>query len=112
MNKHKWFNKTDSTYVPFSTDEYKFYNIISLENRFYDSNTYNKHYIDDGCLCHRCIKERKFIVSNLDKQINKSIYIRHAYDNTCNNNIFLKLFYLYIFCNYLYLNLKLQNHFD
>lgn len=88
----KWFNKICSTHTPFTLDEFRIYKIISDENKFYCANTSNKHYSDDGCLCQKCSNQRKYIIDNIESVNKTDIYIRHPYDETYDNNIFIKLF--------------------
>jgi hypothetical protein len=88
----KWKEKTCSIHIPFTNIEYKFYQKISEENRFYCANSSNIHYADDGCFCSNCSTQRKNIIQNISNNIRQSVYIRHPYDNLYKNHAFLKLF--------------------
>lgn len=89
----KWFENISKPYEPFTLSEYNLYKKISDENKFYCANISNKHYSDDGCLCVKCSEERSNILSDLNNKIEKkNIYIRHLFNETYDNNIFLKLF--------------------
>lgn len=100
----KWFEKSSKPHNPFTTQEYEFYKLISNENKYYCANTSNKHYGDDGCLCERCCNERAIILNKINefeknrllkKQVEAEpieMNIRHKYDSTYNNNLYLKLF--------------------
>lgn len=81
-----------SSHCPFTFSEYMFYINISNENKFYCSNSANNHYGDDGCLCDKCVNERKQAIWNIKNQVSQTIYIRHPYDEKYNNFIYLKLF--------------------
>lgn len=87
-----WSKKTCKVHQPFTYIEYKLYQKISDENKFYCANSSNKHYGDDGCLCDRCCNERQMVVSNIVNKVPQNIYIRHPYDDSYNNYIYLKLF--------------------
>lgn len=96
-----WFKRTATyKYKPFDTNEYEFYKMISIENRFYNSVISNRHYSDDGCLCKICVEKRKLTKqyiccdnnkNNGDKEKKYPIYIIHKYDMTYCNYIFLEL---------------------
>ena len=97
MNEHErnkylnlWNTKLTASHHPFSFSQYNFYNMISIENKFYCANSSNHHYGDDGCLCSKCSNERTQIVTNIKNNIpNNNIYIRHKYDDAYNNKILL-----------------------
>ena len=88
----KWFENITKPYIPFTNEEYYFYNKISGENKFYCANTHNLHYDDDGCICNLCNEKRKIVHYNLENNISQEICIRHLYDENYDNNIFIKLF--------------------
>jgi hypothetical protein len=84
-----WFGRLAGYHKTFSKSNYEMYQLISNENKFYDSNVMNIHYGDDGCLCDRCCNERKEIIENIGQ---KQVYIRHPYDENYNNKIMLSFF--------------------
>lgn len=84
---NNWNSKLTFYHEPFSKLNYDFYKIICNENKFFDANTSNIHYGDDGCICQNCSIERSNIIKELN--FNKNIYIRHTYDNEYNNKILL-----------------------
>ena len=88
----KWLEKISKDYIPFTSNEYIVYKKISNENIFYSANNSNKHYYDDGCLCLKCSQERKNVIYELEQGnvINPSI--KHSYNDTYDNYIFLKIF--------------------
>ncbi len=88
----KWFEKITCEHIPFTQLEYDFYLKISEENKFYNANTLNQHYNDDGCVCLECTEKRKIIKQNIINDIPQKILIRHTYDSNYNNNIYIKLF--------------------
>ncbi len=89
----KWFNKISKQYTPFDEKEYHIYKMICAENSFYCANTHNIHYGDDGCLCSICCKKRKKIHQMLIKHDEISnIDVRHKYDSTYDNYLYLKLY--------------------
>lgn len=63
---HFWETPMDSRVdiVPFTTEEYKLYETISLENCHLDT-IQLKHYFDEGCLCLACRTKRIKIVGKL-----------------------------------------------
>lgn len=88
----KWLEKITCSYTPFTNEQYDFYKMISLENKFYCANTANLHYNDDGCVCSKCFDKRKNILENLKNGIKQdNILIRHNYDTDYNNNVFIKI---------------------
>ena len=88
---HTWSQKLTLQYKPFDKLSYDIYKLISNENKFYEANTANIHYGDEGCLCNKCCNERAIIVNEINnsKDYNKSIYIRHPFDDNYNNKITL-----------------------
>jgi hypothetical protein len=57
----KWKQKCSSLFFPFTTQEYKLYYSITLENKFY-FNFQKEHYIDEGCVCHKCTYQRNKVL--------------------------------------------------
>lgn len=57
----KWNNKKTSLFFPFTTKEYSLYYTISLENKYY-FNFQKDHYIDEGCVCKRCLFQRNKVL--------------------------------------------------
>ena len=57
----KWKQKCYSLFFPFTTHEYKLYYSITLENKFY-FNFQREHYIDEGCVCHKCTYQRNKVL--------------------------------------------------
>ena len=85
-----WESRLTTYHKPFSKEHYEIYQLISNENKFYNSNISNIHYGDDGCLCDKCCTQRKEIIDSIDDQT--QIYIRHPYDDNYNNKIMLSFF--------------------
>ena len=57
----KWESKTQTSFtISYTSDEYKFYVNLYLENQ-YINDIQTEHYIDNGCLCVYCSKMRKDI---------------------------------------------------
>ena len=54
---NEWLNKTTNIFNPYTINEYKLYEEISLENSHIDYIQSN-HYIDEGCLCKACSLKR------------------------------------------------------
>ena len=57
----KWTQKLGSLFFSFTTQEYKLYYSITLENKYY-FNFQKEHYIDEGCICNKCSIQRKKIL--------------------------------------------------
>lgn len=88
---NKWFGKTTKCYEPYDLIKYNIYLEISNENKYYDSNTDNLHYSDDGCVCSACVILRKSTLESLKTNIFTNSPIIHKYDDLYNCNICLKL---------------------
>jgi len=88
----KWSTKVTSECNPFTSDEYKFYLNICLENQYYNDIQVN-HYIDEGCGCKHCKIKRKNIYLRAYKgeQIHERIMHTEVINNviTNKNNILL-----------------------
>jgi hypothetical protein len=57
----KWESKIQTSFtISYTSDEYKFYVNLYLENQ-YINDIQTEHYIDNGCLCVYCSKMRKNI---------------------------------------------------
>ena len=57
---HEWSNKIDKINKPFSIDEYRIYDYISVENKYIED-IQKKHYLDQGCMCRACFIKRSHI---------------------------------------------------
>ena len=55
-----WSNNTKDNFIPYTSDEYKFYVNLNLENQ-YINDIQLEHYIDNGCFCTYCSHKRKEI---------------------------------------------------
>ena len=53
-------SKTEE-FIPFDTEEYDFYNKISIDNQ-YMNEIQDQHYIDCGCSCIACDRKRKILL--------------------------------------------------
>lgn len=60
----KWLEKSTETFIPFTLEQYKMYEEITLENAHIDY-IQPDHYMDEGCRCKACSVKRKLIVSNI-----------------------------------------------
>lgn len=54
---NKWIAKMAPNHQPYSEEQYKIYETISIENCYTDEIQSN-HYADDGCECNKCYFER------------------------------------------------------
>lgn len=82
---NKWSKKITSNYISFSKEEYQLYYTISRENQYYN-NIQNKHYIDEGCSCRLCNRQRIILLNKIKNgydKIKKNEYIIHS--NIINN---------------------------
>ena len=71
-----WESKKTNDFTPYSSDEYKFYVSLYLENQ-YINDIQTEHYIDNNCLCVYCKKMRKQIfdaAKNGETQFEKIIH--------------------------------------
>jgi hypothetical protein len=67
---NKWNLKKCEIKIPYTLEQYKVYENISLENCYMDKVQLH-HYIDDGCSCQACIIKRNRIKQNiLNKKYN------------------------------------------
>ena len=64
-------NSSDNDTYPFSYEEYALYNRITIENQYLNY-IQTSHYIDEGCDCNPCVRERIRVRNNLlaNKPIN------------------------------------------
>jgi hypothetical protein len=81
-----WENKKVDEFTPYSSDEYKFYVNLYLENQ-YINDIQTEHYIDNGCLCVYCTKTRKYIFdcakngeTHFEKIIHQETVFKHQTD--------------------------------
>jgi hypothetical protein len=62
---NSWGQKgVDKETIPYTKEEYSFYNNLCLENKFYSDFQYD-HYIDVGCICKPCSMKRKEILQKV-----------------------------------------------
>lgn len=54
---YKWNLKKCDTYIPYTLEQYKLYEDITLENCHMDK-IQLQHYVDDGCFCKACVIKR------------------------------------------------------
>ena len=66
--RNKYFNlwkaKSIPEYIPYTLEQYDIYCKISQENCVLDKIQTN-HYIDEGCLCNLCSKQRMIVANNI-----------------------------------------------
>jgi hypothetical protein len=60
----QWRANLGSTFIPYTENEYKMYEELTLENAHLDYVQVN-HYMDEGCLCKACFIKRQKIASQL-----------------------------------------------
>ena len=73
---NSWTNKTSGMFVSFTSEEYKFYEKISMENSHLDMIQYN-HYLDEGCICKVCNIKRSSVANKILKGIQVDERIIH-----------------------------------
>lgn len=61
-----WNNKKTQDFVPFTPDEYNFYERISIENK-YMIEVQRTHYLDEGCTCKACQIKRNQIIEKVKR---------------------------------------------
>ena len=57
---NKWNSKKCKDHIPYTVEQFKVYNDISIENCYNDVIQLN-HYIDEGCRCQACITKRNIV---------------------------------------------------
>jgi hypothetical protein len=71
---NSWREKKTLSIIPFTSDEYNFYENISIDNQYiYDIQS--KHYLDEGCSCKVCNLKRKNIIERIERgeKVNEKI---------------------------------------
>jgi len=59
-----WKQKSGQYLIPFSEEQYKLYNSLTLENCHIDFIQTN-HYMDEGCICKACVIKRNEIMKKI-----------------------------------------------
>ena len=54
---NQWATKSTTSFIPYSQNEYKMYEELTIENAHIDYIQVN-HYMDEGCLCKACFVKR------------------------------------------------------
>jgi len=83
---NKWNLKKTANKIPYTDEQYKLYQDISLENCYTDKVQLH-HYIDDGCSCQACIIKRNRIKQHiLNKRYNgeKIYHVEAKKELICN----------------------------
>jgi hypothetical protein len=60
----QWRANSGSLFIPYTENEYKMYEELTLENAHLDYVQVN-HYMDEGCLCKACFIKRQQMASQL-----------------------------------------------
>ena len=60
----KWLHKSCDNFIPYTEEQYKMYENLTLENSHIDF-IQTDHYMDEGCRCKACCIKRKLIVSKI-----------------------------------------------
>jgi hypothetical protein len=74
---NEWQQNSTIVKIPYSLEQYRLYEEISLENCHFDR-VQNDHYIDEGCLCKACNLKRSEISLKMLKGINITEKIVHS----------------------------------
>jgi hypothetical protein len=71
---NKWLLKSTDNFTPYTENEYKIYEEITLENSHIDFIQLD-HYMDEGCRCKACSIKRKNIVNKIlsGQQVNDRV---------------------------------------
>ena len=64
----EWINKTSLPVISYTTEQYKVYNDIILENTVFDNIQFS-HYIDEGCNCKACSLKRIEISNKIKRGV-------------------------------------------
>ena len=62
---NQWTAKSSNITIPFTLEEFKFYEYISIENNNNLAIVQTKHYLDEGCLCKACQMKRMNIMNKI-----------------------------------------------
>uniref|UniRef100_A0A6C0IRU5 Uncharacterized protein n=1 Tax=viral metagenome TaxID=1070528 RepID=A0A6C0IRU5_9ZZZZ len=73
---HNNNNNSNTIWVGYTEDQYKFYQQISTENAVLDV-VRGDHYLDEGCLCNKCGHKRKHAIKMLETNMNARVRIKH-----------------------------------
>jgi len=87
-----WYHRLTNIYIPFTLDQYIFYEKISLENKFRESDI-QLHYRDNGCLCINCSNHRNKILNDIKNNIDNNEYIIHNPNEKLNTHLIVQLFF-------------------
>jgi hypothetical protein len=60
-----WYNKTTTSFQPFTPDEFKLYEYICRENNNHTTFVQLNHYLDEGCICKACQFKRNNISNKI-----------------------------------------------
>lgn len=60
----KWLQKSTDNFIPYTSEQYKMYEDLTLENSHLDY-IQSDHYMDEGCRCKACLIKRKQVVSKI-----------------------------------------------
>ena len=60
----QWINKSTVAFIPYTENEYKMYEELTIENAHLDYIQVN-HYMDEGCLCKACFIKRQQMASQI-----------------------------------------------
>ena len=72
----KWLQKSTENFVPYTKEQYKIYEELTLENCHLDF-IQKDHYMDEGCTCKACSIKRKLIASKILSGIDVTDRIVH-----------------------------------
>ena len=73
----QWSNKSVGEFIPYSIDQYRIYDQLTIENSHIDCIQLN-HYMDEGCLCKACSIKRMETASKLIRGIMVTDRIVHS----------------------------------
>jgi hypothetical protein len=77
---NSWSSKQSETFLPFTENEYTFYNKITNENQ-HICEIQRNHYIDVGCACAGCTRKRNIVLYKLSMGENVDETIDHNLAN-------------------------------
>ena len=75
---NQWSNNSTSDFVSYTSDQYKMYEELTIENSHIDYIQLN-HYMDEGCICKACAIKRNGIANKIMRGIALSVsdHIKH-----------------------------------
>ncbi len=90
----QWTKKTDPFVEPYTLEQYKMYEQLTIENSHIDYIQLN-HYMDEGCLCKACCIKRsevagKLVIGHVNGQKQRQGHVYRIVHSEAKNELFVK----------------------